>query len=230
MQNYFGMDIIPANDPVRLKALRRYEILDTPPEGAFNKIAELAARIFEVPVALISLVDEDRVWVKANVGIAGLQELDRGRAPCSMAILRDEVLDFPDASQAVCLMQNPLVAGDFGMRFYAGAPLKTMEGHNLGTLCIIDRNPKHLTVEDKKQLEELASIVLDEIELRLSARKAVRIQREMLGIAAHDMKNPLGGIMIFADLIKQLSENQDVTEMAGNIRQISSGMLKLIEE
>ncbi|RYE14734.1 MAG: GAF domain-containing protein, partial [Sphingobacteriales bacterium] len=145
MENFFGIDFIPANDSNRLNALRRYEILDTPPEGAFNKIAELATKLFNVPVALVSLVDEDRVWVKANVGIAGVNELSRGMAPCSMAILQEEVLDFEDTTQSVCMMRNPLVAGEFGMRFYAGAPLKTTDGHNLGTLCIIDKKPKQLT-------------------------------------------------------------------------------------
>jgi GAF domain-containing protein len=150
---------LPENEAERLNALRRYEILDTPPEPAFDRIAEMAANFFHVPIAIVSLVDEDRIWFKSHHGIEANQV---GRDPglCASAILSPEVYHLRDAFHDVRAMANPLVAGSLGLRFYAAAPLRTHDGFNLGTLCVIDRNPRDLTSDESEMLSKMAGLVL----------------------------------------------------------------------
>ena len=171
MENTFGIDIIPENDDKRIEALKRYKILDTPPEGVFDNIARLATQIFKVPISLISLVDAENVHFKANVGMGNARVTSRGVSLCSLAVLKPEVTVFEDAATEPCLLTNPNVAGSFGLKFYAGAPLKTHDGFLIGTMCIIDKTPRRFSPEDQVILEGLAKIVMDEIELRLAAIK-----------------------------------------------------------
>jgi len=176
MENTFGKNIIPANDKQRIEELKRYQILDTPPENAFNNVARLATKIFKVPVSLISLVDAEQVFFKANIGMGNIRNTPRGVSLCSLSVLDPEVTVFENAPEEPCLLTNPNVAGNFGLRFYAGAPLTTANGFRIGTLCIIDKLPRKFTQADREMLEELAKIVMDEIELRLSAIEEVAKQ------------------------------------------------------
>ncbi len=169
MVNTFGINIIPDNDSERVETLRRYKILDTPPENAFDNVARLAAQIFQVPISLISLVDTDQVFFKANIGMGNARVTTRGVSLCSLAILKSEVTVFEDAPKEPCLLTNPNVAGDFGLKFYAGAPLTTNDGYRIGTLCVIDKKPRSFSEKDREILRGLAQIVMDEVELRLSA-------------------------------------------------------------
>ena len=164
MNNTFGIPIIPPNDKVRVKKLHEYKILDTNSEGSFKHVASLAAHIFKVPIALVSFVDTDRVWFKANVGMEGVTEVDRGISLCSLTILNDDLTIFPDTLDEPCLLANPLVTGSFGLRFYAAAPLRTEDGHNLGSVCIVDREPREFNVADKDMLAHLAELVMKELE------------------------------------------------------------------
>jgi two-component sensor histidine kinase len=159
-------------EAARLAALRRYEILDTPPDGSFDHVAGVAARLFDVPIAIVSLVDEDRIWFKAHHGL-DVEQIDRSPGLCASAILQAEPYVLTDASCDPRSLANPLVAGEFGLRFYVAAPLRTSDGHNLGTLCVIDQKPRAVTDEQIAQLEALAGIVIDQMELRLAARSAV---------------------------------------------------------
>ncbi|MDQ6824845.1 MAG: GAF domain-containing protein [Candidatus Eremiobacteraeota bacterium] len=161
---------LPPDEAARLRAVNRYHILDTPADGAFDCVAELAARIFKVPIALISIVDEDRVWFKSHHGI-NISEIDREPELCASAILRDAPTIVTDAKVDPRTLSNSLVAGSFGLRFYAAAPLHTADGFNLGTLCIIDKEPRTLTEAEVKTLQSMATIVMDQLELRLSARR-----------------------------------------------------------
>jgi len=162
---------IQTDEALRLAALRRYDILDTPPDGSFDRIAAIAADLFSVPIAIVSLVDEDRIWFKSHHGL-DVDQVDRSPGLCDSTILRSSPLILPDATADTHALANPLVAGEFGLRFYAGAPLRTHDGFNLGTLCVIDRHPRPVTERQVSQLEALASIVMDQMELRLSARRA----------------------------------------------------------
>lgn len=207
--NTFGKEIIPKNDAARISALHRYEILDTPPEGAFDKIAALAQSIFKVPIALVALVDKENVFFKANNGMGKTRKIDRDISLCSLAILQDGATVFENAPEDPCLLHNPLVAGSFGLRFYAGAPITTSDGYRIGTVCIVDHAPRSFSEEQRNILEQLAALVMNEIELRLSARKAVGAQNEMLTITVHDIKNPVNNISGLANLLTVEADNPE---------------------
>ena len=164
--------IIPENESERLRAVRRYDVLDTPPDGAFDRVTKLAARQFGVPISIVSIVDTDRIWFKSHHGV-DVEEIGRDPGLCASAILGDEPWVVENAETDPRTMTNPLVAGDLGLRFYAGAPLTTHDGFNLGTLCVIDGAPREFSAEDAEILEELAGVVMDELELRLQARRTV---------------------------------------------------------
>jgi two-component sensor histidine kinase len=161
------------SEAARLAALRRYDILDTPPDGSFNRITALAASLFDVPISIISLVDTDRVWFKSHHGLEGVKQIGKDPGLCASAIVQDQAWVLENAATDVRSLANPLVAGEFGLRFYAGIPLTTSDGFNLGTLCVIDREPRPVTEDQINQLRHLASVVMDQMELRLAARKAV---------------------------------------------------------
>ena len=167
MENTFGIPIIPENEEARLANLRQYDILDTRSEGPFNNVASIAAHMFKTPMAFVSFVDESRVWFKANIGLEEVNETPRGISLCSLAVLSNQPTVFKDTLDESCLLANPLVAGEFGMRFYAAAPIRTAEGFNIGAVCVIDKEPREFSVGDQRVLEHLASIVMDELKLRL---------------------------------------------------------------
>jgi GAF domain-containing protein len=170
---------IPENEEERLAALRRYEVLDTPADGAFDRVTRLASAILDVPIAIVSLVDNDRIWFKSAAGLDGVSQIDRVPGLCASAILSDELYVVDDAKLDARTLANPLVASEFGLRFYAAAPLHTHDGYNLGTLCVIDREPRHLDEEQLALLEDLAAIVVHELELRLAARLQARRAAEL---------------------------------------------------
>ena len=156
----------------RLAALHSYEVLDTPPDGAFDRITALAARHFDVPVALVSLVDEDRIWFKSRYGL-GAEEIPRSPGLCASVIFSDDAYVVRNAIEDPRTLANPLVAGKMGVRFYAAVPLVTHDGHRLGTMNIIDFKPRDLDARGLSDLHEFAGLVMDQMELRLSARKAI---------------------------------------------------------
>jgi len=181
----------------RLAALRKYDILDSPPDGAFDRITAVAASIFSAPISIISLVDHDRIWFKSHHGV-DVQEIGRDPGLCASAIMQDSAWIVNDAKADARTLVNPLVAGEFGLRFYVGAPLRTQDGFNLGTLCVIDREPREATESQIAQLTDLASVVMDQMELRLSARstvtelqKAIAEKEMMAKEADHRVKNSL---------------------------------------
>ncbi|WGV25318.1 GAF domain-containing protein [Halotia branconii] len=168
--------VLPANEVERLEALRRYNILDTPPEVAFDRITSLAARLFNMPIALVSLVDESRGWFKSSYGF-DVSEVQRDETICSLALLSNEILIIPDTKQDSRLAYNPFVQNEPGLRFYAGAPLITQDNFNLGTLCLLDTQPRNaLTDEQKAVLADLAAVVMDELEMRSAAHKIVQLE------------------------------------------------------
>jgi GAF domain-containing protein len=169
--------LVPDNEDMRLAAVNRYDILDSPPDGAFDRITRLAARIFDVPIATITVVDHDRIWFKSKHGIDA-QEIGRDPGLCASAVLAFEPWIVNDAATDPRTLENPLVRGELGLRFYAGAPLKTADGYSLGTLNIIDTEPRELSKDDLETLKELAEVVVDELELRLAAIQLNRAAEE----------------------------------------------------
>jgi len=155
----------PANEEARIIALDKYGILDTDPEQSFDDLTLLASHVCETPIALISLVDEDRQWFKSRIGI-GASETSRDIAFCSTAILQSDVFVVPDALADERFRHNPLVVSDPHIRFYAGAPLINEDGYALGTLCVVDRAPRELAPEQKEAIKALSRLVLAQLEFR----------------------------------------------------------------
>jgi len=203
-----GAAIDADGEAARLAALRRYRILDTDPESGFDDLALLASHICGTPIALITLVDADRLWFKARVGLS-FNETSRARSFCSDAIRQSGLYIVPDARADERLSQSPLVTGDPHIRFYAGAPLVTPEGHALGTLCVVDRVARRLTPDQIEALEALRRQVQSQLELRrnlfeleraLAQRdKAETEQTALIGAlrASHDDVRRLSGLMPF---------------------------------
>ena len=176
--------VVPHNEKQRQDVVRRYDILDTPPDGAFERLTQLAGRIFNVPIAIITVVDEDRIWFKSKLGL-DVSEVGREPGLCASCIIQDEVLVINDAKKDAVALTNPLVASDFGLRFYAGAPLRTHDGFNIGTFCLVAREPREFSDAERATLADLAAIVMDEMELRLSSRRLVLSNQELLKEAEH---------------------------------------------
>src|SRR6266851_6840114 len=148
---------LPDNEAARLASLRSLEILDTAPEAAFDELVTLAAYICQTPIALISLVDEGRQWFKSKVGWR-LCATPREISFCAHTIVQSDLFVVPDAAADKRFADNPLVTSTPGVRFYAGAPLVTPEGHALGALCVLDHRPRDLTDEQRQALRTLSHI------------------------------------------------------------------------
>ena len=162
---------LPPNEEERLIALRNLEILDTAPEASFDRIVAAAARIFRMPVALISLMDRDRQWFKASVG-SPICETSRDVSFCAHAMLKPhEVMVVPDATQDPRFAENPAVTGPPGVRFYAGMPLSTPEGFALGSLCVIDVVPRAFSLDERATLADLGATVTEMLGLRQAIRE-----------------------------------------------------------
>ncbi len=157
----------------RLESLYKYEILDTPPEGYFDEITSLATKIFNVPIAIITLVDTDRIWFKSSFGL-DVEEIPRSPGLCSSAIMSEDIYIVEDARKDLRTLSNPLVAGVMGLQFYAAAPLRSSDGYNLGTLCLIDKEPRRLNVHESSMLMQLSRIVMSQFELKLQARFMIK--------------------------------------------------------
>ncbi len=155
----------PLNEAERLAALRQLRILDTAPEQAFDDLAALASYICGTPIAAISLVDEDRQWFKSKVGMNG-SETSRNISFCAHTILGSDLFMVDDATQDERFVESPLVTNNPQVRFYAGMPLSTSDGHNIGALCVMDREPRHLTPEQVNALAALTRLVISQLELR----------------------------------------------------------------
>jgi GAF domain-containing protein len=152
-------------------------VLDTVPEELFDDLTELAARICEAPIALISLVDEKRQWFKSKVG-TGVNETSRDFSFCAHAIRQSDLFIVPDATKDARFASNPLVTSDPRIRFYAGAPLITADGYALGTLCVIDKVPRELRPDQKQALVILARHVVSQLELRRRSRELANVRQE----------------------------------------------------
>lgn len=168
--------LAPANELERIAAVRRYNILDTPPDGAFDRITALAARLFDVPISTVTIVDHDRIWFKSRYGLDA-DEIGRDAGLCASAICHLDPWVVTDAAVDVRTIDNPLVAGELGLRFYVGIPLTTAEGYSLGTLNVIGIEPREVTDDELQTLRDLAAIVVDELELRLDAIKKLEERR-----------------------------------------------------
>ncbi|MDH3249348.1 MAG: GAF domain-containing sensor histidine kinase [Acidimicrobiia bacterium] len=218
---------LPPNEAERLNELRELEILDTLPEATYDSITFLASQICGVPIALVSIVDEDRQWFKSRVGLDAT-ETHRNLAFCAHAINEPEkILIVPDASLDTRFMANPLVTSDPNIRFYAGAPLVTSSGSALGTLCVIDREPRDLSEDQLVSLRALSVQVMALLELRRTVRElreqqaaleeASRLREVLMGTVSHELRTPLTAIIGF---IEFLGEDIDVETRTDIVRRL----------
>ena len=159
------------NEPARLAALQKYAILDSEPEQAFDDLVQLASFICDTPIAMISLVDENRQWFKSKIGVS-VSETPREIAFCNTAIRQSDIFVVPDTLNDERFRSNPLVTSEPKIRFYAGAPLINEEGYALGTICVVDKTPREFTPAQQAALKALSRLVLAQMEFR--RRRALR--------------------------------------------------------
>lgn len=208
---------IPHNEAKRLDALREYQVLDTPPEPNFDELTELVAEVLDVPIALVSLIDENRQWFKSHHGLDAT-ETPREIAFCAHAILDKKLFVIEDSHDDERFKDNPLVTSDPDVRFYAGMPLITREGFKIGTVCGIDHKPRVLTKSQIRILDIVSRQVVDQLELRknIIARDNLFTQqslalnslesanqeiRDFVSVVAHDLRAPVLNASGFSDEI-----------------------------
>jgi two-component sensor histidine kinase len=193
---------LPDNEADRLRALERYNILDTLPEQDFDDLTRLAATICDVPIALISLVDQHRQWFKSSVGLQ-LESTPRDVSFCGHVVALENFLLVPDVTKDDRFADNPLVLQDPKIRFYAGAPLMTPDGYSLGTLCVIDQQPRNLSDRQIQALQALSRQVISQLELRRSLLERAVLLNEL----HHRVKNNL--LMVAGLLDLQMGQITD---------------------
>lgn len=210
----------------RQAALEKLRILDTLPEDEFDGIVELISEICDTPIALISLVDGHRQWFKARVGLEA-QETQKEIAFCAHALLQNEVMIVKDALQDERFKNNPLVVGDPHIRFYAGAPLKTDDGFNLGTLCVIDKKSRDLTERQVNVLKKLAKQVVRLFEMRIKLLKSEK--SEFLSKMSHEIRTPINGIVGLTDLMLGFDLPKEQRIRAEQVKSCSHDLLRIVD-
>ena len=213
----------PPDEEARLKALRSLNVLDTPSEDRFDRLTRLAKRMFDVPIALVSLVDENRQWFKSCIGL-NVSETPRDISFCGHAILGNEIFIIPDATEDERFSDNPLVLNEPYIRFYAGCPLRYLDGSMLGTLCIIDTQPRVLNREDLDALKDLAELAehelmavqlatLDELTKISNRRGFIKLAQHSLDICS---RHNISASLVFFDLNKFKSINDTFGHSEGD--------------
>ncbi len=230
---------MPDGEAERLAALRSHCVLDTPPERAFDDLTELASELCGTPISLVSLVDAHRQWFKSSVGLDAT-ETPREIAFCAHAILDpEEVLVVPDAGSDERFRDNPLVTGDPNIRFYAGAPLVTPDGHALGTLCVIDRVPRDLDEGQIRALRVLARQVVTQLELRRTcsdlgrardkANDATAAKSEFLANMSHEIRTPMNAVLGMTELLASTGLTAEQDHYVHVFRNAGQSLLGLID-
>lgn len=200
------------NEAERLHALRSYGILDTAIEPAFDDITRIASYICQTPISMVSLVDEGRQWFKSEIGL-GIRQTPIENSICAHALLEHSYLEVADLTQDARFDCNPFVTADPGVRFYAGALLRTPDGFPLGTVCVLDDKPRQLAAEQREMLAALARQVMSQMEFRRALLLSDRLQRNisrLMAVAGHDLKQPLQVMVMAIDRVRsKLTDTRD---------------------
>jgi signal transduction histidine kinase/CheY-like chemotaxis protein len=233
---------LPPDESRRLAALLQCRVLDTAPETGFDDLTQLAAELCETPIALVSLVAESRQWFMSRVGLP-VTETPRDHAFCGYAILADEPLVIPDATRDPRTADNPLVTGEPGIRFYAGVPLRLSTGEAVGTLCVIDLEPRDLAPPQLVTLRRLAGQAASQLELRRTvteleaatrrAEEADRLKSTFLANMSHEIRTPMTAILGHADLLQEpdlAADPAHVARASASIRRSGRHLLGIIND
>jgi PAS domain S-box-containing protein len=204
---------LPLDEPRRLAVLLNLNILDTPPEERFDRITRMAARLFHVPIALVSLIDKDRQWFKSRIGVA-LTESPRRTSFCTHAMLQDGVMVVEDAAADTRFADNPMVLEAPHVRFYAGHPIAAPDGSKIGTLCLIDSAPRHFSDDECALLRDLAGMVAHEMAAG-ELQRVLREQRDHENWLRGLLDNAPDGVMMLDESGAVLSLNPAAEEVFG---------------
>ncbi len=175
---YQYLDDVSPEEQARLDAVRRYQLIDQPVEP-YERVAAVAGALFDTPIATISMVERDRVWIAACQGLHGVREVGKEPGLCASVIAQDDVYVINNAAVDPRTLEHPLVRGELGLRFYAAAPIRTHDGYLLGTVNVIDNRPREANERQLKALEHLASMASDELELRLMVIRSAAAEQRM---------------------------------------------------
>lgn len=211
----------PENEIDRLAALYELRILDTPPDERFDRVTQMAARIFDAPIAYVSFVDSDRQWLKSHCGLA-VNESSREKSFCGHAILSDQGLIVLDTLEDERFRENPMVTGEPNLRFYAGIPLRSADGFNVGTLCIADQQPRQFHNESVKILEGLGSLLEDQLTLLdvIEVQSQLRETKEQLERSNAFIRQVFGRY-VADEVAEELLENPKALELGGELREVT---------
>lgn len=176
--------ILPSDEVDRVKELHDYGILDTLDDFAFDNLTELAAKYFKTPIAIVSLVDSDRIWFKSAHGLEDIRQIDRGPGLCASAIMQDETYVCPNLLEDPYSVNNPLVAGKAALRFYAAAPLRTKNGHNLGTFCVLDTVSRGFSDEESRDLKLFSELAIAQMDHMANRRDIASMAKAIADLNA----------------------------------------------
>ncbi|GGC61651.1 hypothetical protein GCM10011387_14090 [Pedobacter quisquiliarum] len=216
MENTFNQDIILSNEQQRLAALRRYKIFNTEAEKSFKNIARLVAEIFNVSISMISLVDDEEVSFQSNVGME-TSIGPRGESFCSLTVLSPEVHVVENALVDPVVSRNPLVCGEFGLRFYAGAPLVTPDGFIIGTVCIVDTKPRVFSDHEKRILSGMAAVVMEQIELHLITLQNAERQQAVNDALSASIEKLASSEQHFQNILNTMAEGVGIIDATGKM-------------
>ena len=234
MKNAYPINIIPDNDAQRVAALERYRIFNAPKQEAFENIVGLASTIFQVPIAHISFLDAENEFILANTGIGEVGLLNRGESLCALTILKPEVIVIENALAEPLLEKHPAVHGEFALRFYAGAPIITPDGHIIGTMCLVDKKPRTLTEHEKQILKDLAKVAMEQVELRrANIEKTENLnfllsqKDEFIGVASHELRTPITSLKGYLQLIDRIGKDTGTSHLPILIQKANISLNKL---
>ncbi|MEL1252255.1 ATP-binding protein [Flavobacterium sp. DGU38] len=230
---------IPHNELERLAALKRYNILDSLPDHAFDDATKLVSYICGVPIAHISFIDENRQWFKSEIGI-GIKEVPREISFCRYTIMESEIVEINDTFLNERLKDDPNVTGGFKVRFYAGIPLTTPDGFNIGTICAIDHVVKELNDDQRNALTIIAKHVITQLELQTKnielnaqkkiAERAVLAKDSFLANMSHEIRTPLNAVIGFTELLTQTELNNTQRDYIESVQTAGENLILIIND